>query len=67
MTGQAGESAFRLGVLYDVCKHCETAGCLEACPTGAICFGQKSALSMLQDDVCNGSATASFGWPVGVI
>ena len=22
--------------LSDVCKHCENAGCLEACPTGAI-------------------------------
>jgi Fe-S-cluster-containing dehydrogenase component len=30
------EDPFRWIFLSDVCKHCEQAGCLEACPTGAI-------------------------------
>src|SRR5213593_3527663 len=30
------EEPFRWQFLSDVCKHCENAGCLEACPTGAI-------------------------------
>ena len=28
-----GEDPFRWVFLSDVCKHCEEAGCLEACPT----------------------------------
>ena len=31
---QAGGVAWKM--MSDVCKHCERAGCLEACPTGAI-------------------------------
>ena len=31
-----GEDPFRWVFLSDVCKHCEVAGCLESCPTGAI-------------------------------
>jgi len=31
-----GEDPFRWVFLSDVCKHCEEAGCLEACPTGSI-------------------------------
>ena len=37
--GHGGNSADQLpawGFSSDVCKHCEVAGCLEACPTGAI-------------------------------
>src|SRR4051812_37497458 len=30
------EDPFRWVFLSDVCKHCEEAGCLEACPTGSI-------------------------------
>jgi len=30
------EDPFRWVFLSDVCKHCEDAGCLEACPTGSI-------------------------------
>src|SRR6478735_7304256 len=32
-TPQLGSSAWLM--LSDVCKHCQRAGCLEACPTGA--------------------------------
>jgi len=37
--GLGGNSADKLpswGFSSDVCKHCENAGCLEACPTGSI-------------------------------
>jgi Fe-S-cluster-containing dehydrogenase component len=30
------QDPFRWVFLSDVCKHCEEAGCLEACPTGSI-------------------------------
>ena len=33
---QTSEDPFRWVFLSDVCKHCEEAGCLEACPTGSI-------------------------------
>src|SRR4028118_2195734 len=32
----AADRAFAWLMLSDVCKHCVHAGCLEACPTGAI-------------------------------
>ncbi|HEX4835693.1 MAG TPA: 4Fe-4S dicluster domain-containing protein, partial [bacterium] len=31
----AGHKDFSWLFMSDVCKHCERAGCLEACPTGA--------------------------------
>src|SRR5688500_14847868 len=40
-------------MLSDVCKHCETAACLEACPTGAI-FRTEFDSVVIQGDVCNG-------------
>src|SRR6185437_13302517 len=39
----------------DVCKHCENAGCLEACPTGAIVRTEFGGV-FVQPDVCNGCA-----------
>jgi formate dehydrogenase iron-sulfur subunit len=52
--------------LSDVCKHCEHAGCLEACPTGAI-FRTEVASVYVQDDVCNGCGYCIVGCPFGVI
>ncbi|MFQ5691020.1 MAG: 4Fe-4S dicluster domain-containing protein [Gemmatimonadota bacterium] len=42
--GRAVEEPFRWIFLSDVCKQCEHAGCLEACPTEAIQFGPLAEL-----------------------
>ncbi|MCA9514181.1 MAG: 4Fe-4S dicluster domain-containing protein [Myxococcales bacterium] len=57
-----------LGWLFysDVCKHCERAGCLEACPTGAIVRTETGGV-FVQDDVCNGCGYCVVGCPFGVI
>jgi formate dehydrogenase iron-sulfur subunit len=39
--------------LSDICKHCENAGCLEACPTGAITRTEFGTV-VIQQDICNG-------------
>ena len=52
--------------LSDVCKHCEHAGCLEACPTGSI-FRTEVGSVYVQDDVCNGCGYCIVGCPFGVI
>ena len=52
--------------LSDVCKHCENAGCLEACPTGAI-FRTEISSVYVQDDICNGCGYCVVGCPFGVI
>jgi formate dehydrogenase iron-sulfur subunit len=50
----------------DVCKHCENAGCLEACPTGAIVRTEFGGV-FVQPDVCNGCAYCVVTCPFGVI
>lgn len=52
--------------LSDVCKHCEVAGCLEACPTGAIVRTEVASV-LVQDDVCNGCGYCVVSCPFGVI
>ncbi len=52
--------------LSDVCKHCEKAGCLEACPTGAIVRNEVGAV-YIQDDVCNGCGYCVVSCPFGVV
>ena len=52
--------------LSDVCKHCENAGCLEACPTGAIVRTEFGGV-FVQPDVCNGCAYCVVACPFGVI
>jgi formate dehydrogenase iron-sulfur subunit len=47
------EDPFRWVFLSDVCKHCEEAGCLEACPTGSIVRTEVGSV-LVQNDVCNG-------------
>ena len=50
----------------DVCKHCEVAGCLEACPTGSIVRTEFGGV-FVQPDVCNGCAYCVTACPFGVI
>jgi formate dehydrogenase iron-sulfur subunit len=50
----------------DVCKHCERAGCLEACPTGSIVRTEFGGV-YVQPDVCNGCGYCVVACPFGVI
>ncbi len=50
----------------DVCKHCENAGCLEACPTGALCRTEFGGV-YLQPDICNGCGYCIVSCPFGVV
>ena len=55
------------GFSSDVCKHCEVAGCLEACPTGAIVRTGVRRRSIIQPDICNGCAYCVVSCPFGVV
>src|ERR1700739_40066 len=50
----------------DVCKHCEEAGCLEACPTGSIVRTEFGGV-FIQPDVCNGCGYCVVSCPFGVV
>ncbi len=50
----------------DVCKHCEVAGCLEACPTGSIVRTEFGGV-YIQPDVCNGCGYCVVSCPFGVV
>ena len=52
--------------MSDVCKHCKRAGCLEACPTGAIVRTEFDTV-FVQPDVCNGCGYCVTACPFGVI
>jgi len=53
-------------LVSDVCKHCERAGCLEACPTGAITRTEFGSV-YVQPDICNGCGYCVVACPFGVI
>ena len=53
-------------MLSDVCKHCTNAGCMEACPTGAIVRNEMGAV-FVQPDVCNGCGYCVPSCPFGVV
>ncbi|MDQ3784916.1 MAG: 4Fe-4S dicluster domain-containing protein [Actinomycetota bacterium] len=53
-------------MMSDVCKHCQRAGCLEACPTGAIVRTEFDSV-YVQPDICNGCGYCISGCPFGVI
>ena len=50
----------------DVCKHCEVAGCLEACPTGSIVRTEFGGV-YVQPDICNGCGYCVVSCPFGVV
>jgi len=52
--------------LSDICKHCEHAGCLDACPTGAIVRSEFGTV-VIQQDICNGCKYCVPACPYGVI
>ena len=53
-------------MMSDVCKHCTNAGCLEACPTGAIIRNEFGDV-YVQPDICNGCGYCVIACPFGVI
>jgi formate dehydrogenase iron-sulfur subunit len=66
--GQAAAGA-ELGdwvFMSDVCKHCTNAGCLDACPTGALIRTEFQTV-VLQADVCNGCGYCVPWCPFGVV
>jgi formate dehydrogenase iron-sulfur subunit len=52
--------------MSDVCKHCTHAGCLDACPTGALLRTEFETV-VLQADVCNGCGYCVPSCPFGVV
>jgi len=53
-------------MMSDVCKHCAQAGCLEACPTGAIYRTEFGTVNINQD-ICNGCRYCVSACPFGVV
>src|SRR4051794_39992035 len=53
-------------MMSDVCKHCESAACLEACPTGAL-FKTEYETVVVQPDICNGCGYCVPACPFGVV
>ncbi len=62
--GPGGQTSWMM--MSDVCKHCAHAGCLEACPTGAIIRTEFNTV-VVQQDVCNGCGYCVPACPYGVI
>jgi len=53
-------------MMSDVCKHCVTAPCQQACPTGAIVHNEFEN-TYIQQDICNGCSYCIAACPFGVI
>jgi formate dehydrogenase iron-sulfur subunit len=60
------DSKFSWLMMSDVCKHCETSACLEACPTGSIIRTEFDSV-FVQPDICNGCGYCVSACPFGVI
>jgi formate dehydrogenase iron-sulfur subunit len=65
-TGHSGDREIRWLMSSDVCKHCTHAGCLDACPTGAL-FRTEFGTVVVQGDICNGCGYCVPSCPYGVI
>ena len=63
---ERADSQFSWLMMSDVCKHCARAGCLEACPTGAIIRTEFSSV-YIQPDICNGCGYCISACPFGVV
>jgi formate dehydrogenase iron-sulfur subunit len=66
---RGGDGAAEVGdwvFMSDVCKHCTNAGCLDACPTGALIRTEFETV-IVQADVCNGCGYCIPACPFGVI
>jgi formate dehydrogenase iron-sulfur subunit len=61
-----GQELDRWVFMSDVCKHCTNAGCLDACPTGALIRTEFETV-IVQPDVCNGCGYCVPSCPFGVI
>ncbi len=61
-----GGGAGRWLMMSDVCKHCISAPCQHACPTGAIIYNEFANV-YIQRDICNGCSYCIAACPFGVI
>lgn len=61
-----GDEHGRWLMMSDVCKHCVTAPCQQACPTGAILHNEFDNV-YIQADICNGCSYCVASCPFGVI
>ena len=52
--------------MSDVCKHCTHAGCMDACPSGALIRSEFGTV-VLQPDICNGCGYCIPACPFGVV
>jgi formate dehydrogenase iron-sulfur subunit len=67
LSGQeSGLGNFSWLLMSDVCKHCQRAGCLEACPTGSLIRTEYDSV-YVQPDICNGCGYCVVACPFGVI
>jgi formate dehydrogenase iron-sulfur subunit len=67
--GHVADAVRKMGewvFMSDVCKHCTNAGCLDACPTGALIRTEHETV-VLQPDVCNGCGYCVPACPFGVV
>ncbi len=53
-------------MMSDVCKHCHNAGCVDACPTGAL-YRTEFDTVVVQQDICNGCGYCVPACPFGVV
>jgi formate dehydrogenase iron-sulfur subunit len=61
-----GATLERWVFMSDVCKHCTNAGCMDACPTGALVRTEFETV-IVQADICNGCGYCIPSCPFGVI